>query len=413
MNIAQLKKAIAAAINELGGLVSDKAAFEKKELEIEELKQTLERAEKAAKASALYAQPSDANSDATQKPEEKGFASFGEQLAAVVQHSARGFTDPRLIRAPTGAGSTDGVSGGFLIQTDFASTIWARAYEQGQILSRVTRIPISSNSNGIKVPGIDETSRATGSRWGGVQSYWVGEGDTVSPSKPKFRLIELDLKKLMSLWYITDELLADTTALNAIATKAFAEEVTFMSEDAIIRGTGAGLPLGILNSPAKIAVPKESGQSARTIVYENILKMWSRMWSRSRSNSVWFINQDVEPQLYSMSQVIGTAGVPVYLPANGISGQPYGTLFGRPVIPVEQADTLGTEGDIMLVDFSQYLLADKAGPQAASSMHVAFTSDQMTFRITYRLDGRPAWHSALTPFKGTNTLSPFITLASR
>jgi HK97 family phage major capsid protein len=141
--------------------------------------------------------------------------------------------------------------------------------------------------------------------------------------------------------------------------------------------------------------------------------MWSRMWARSRSNAIWTINQDCEPQLYAMSQVIGTAGVPVYLPANGISGRPYGMLFGQPVVPLEYNDTLGTEGDIVLADYSQYVVADKGGVQAASSMHVAFLTDEMVFRITYRVDGEPIWHAPLTPFKGTNTLSPFITLATR
>jgi HK97 family phage major capsid protein len=119
------------------------------------------------------------------------------------------------------------------------------------------------------------------------------------------------------------------------------------------------------------------------------------------------------PQLTQMAMVIGTGGVPVYMPASGISGQTYGTLFGRPVVPVEYCSTLGTVGDIILADFSQYVLADKGGVESASSAHVAFLTDEMVFRITYRVDGQPMWHSALTPFKGSNTLSPFITLATR
>ena len=414
---AQIGKAIVAASDELIGLVDDAKAFEAKEAEIEGLRAAQARALKAEKASAAQARPHDANGDegGGHTPEAPKYRSIGDQLLAVKRHYSGDGTDPILakLRAPSGSNETGAEAGGFLVQTDFSSAIWARAYETGQLLSRCGRIGISSNANGLKIPGIDETSRATGSRWGGVQSYWVGEADTTNPTKPKFRLVEFDLKKLMSLWYVTDELLADQTALSSIANQAFAEEVTFMVEDAIVRGSGAGLPLGFLNSPAKISVAKETGQAAKTIVYENILKMWSRMWSRSRQNAVWFINQDVEPQLYALSQVIGTAGVPVYLPPNGISGNPYGTLFGRPVIAIEQADTLGTEGDITLCDLSQYMLIDKGGMQAASSMHVRFLNDEMVFRITYRLDGRPMWHTALTPYKGTNTLSPFITLATR
>ncbi len=407
----ELRQALGAAIDELNGLVDDAEGFEKKAADIEDLKKKIERTEKAQAASASLARPLDAGDD-EQNPNR--FKSLGEQLVAVARHYGEArITDPRLVRAPTGAGETDPTSGGFLVQTDFATEIFTRAYDMGQILSRVFKLPISAKSNGIKIPGIDETSRATGSRWGGVQAYWVGEGTAGTPSKPKFRLIELDLKKLIALMYATDELLEDTTALTAIANQAFAEEVMFMTEDAVFRGSGSGQPLGILNSPCHVTVPKETGQAAKTIVKENIDNMWSRMWARSRQNAIWLINQDAEPQLNNLSQVIGTGGVPVYLPPGGLSQSPYGTLYARPVIAVEYCETLGTEGDIMLADFSQYVLADKNGVQTASSVHVAFNTDEMVFRITYRVDGEPTWHAPLTPYKGTATKSPFITLASR
>jgi HK97 family phage major capsid protein len=114
-----------------------------------------------------------------------------------------------------------------------------------------------------------------------------------------------------------------------------------------------------------------------------------------------------------MSLAVGTGGVPVYLPANGISGAPFATLFGRPVIPVEYAATLGTVGDVVLADLSQYGLLTKGGIKQASSLHVAFTTDEMAFRATYRVDGQPLWKSTLTPFKGSATQSPTITLATR
>jgi HK97 family phage major capsid protein len=407
-----LRQALGVAIDQLNELVDDETAFETKATEIEDIKKKIARAEQAQAASAALAKPLDGQETQGNR---KAFKSLGEQLQAVFRYYNPGerTMDARLVRAPTGAGEVDPASGGFLVQTDFATDIFARAYEMGAILSRVQKLGISTNANGIKVPAIDETSRATGSRWGGVQSYWIGEGGTVTATRPKFRLIELDLKKLMSTMYVTDELLADASVLTSIANQAFSEEIAFMTEDAVFRGSGAGQPLGIMNATAKVTVPKESGQSAKTIVYENVLNMWSRMWIRSRANGVWYINQDVEPQLYGLSQVIGTAGVPVYLPPNGISGNPYGVLFGRPVIPVEYCETLGTEGDLVLADFGQYVVADKGGVQAASSMHVAFLSDEMVFRITYRVDGEPIWHAPLTPYKGSATRSPFITLATR
>ena len=85
------------------------------------------------------------------------------------------------------------------------------------------------------------------------------------------------------------------------------------------------------------------------------------------------------------------------------------------MIPTEYNETLGTKGDIMLVDLSQYLLARKVneGIQQASSIHVEFLTDQTAFRFIMRVDGQPAWNAPLTPAKGAATQSPFITLATR
>lgn len=344
------------------------------------------------------------------------FKSLGEQLVAIARSSAQGATiDNRLLEIQNASGANESIpsEGGFLVQQDFASEIIQNIHETAILASRCTRVTISSNANGLKMLGVDETSRATGSRWGGVQGYWANEAATVTASKPKFRQIELNLNKLMALYYATDELLADAPALEGILRQAFAEELAFLTDDAIYRGTGAGRPLGILNAGCLVSVPAEAGQAADTVVYENVVKMWSRMPARSRANAVWFINQELEPQLHQMYLAIGTAGVPVYLPANGVAQQPYGTLFGRPVLPIEHASAPGDVGDILLADMSQYLLADKGGVQTASSMHVKFEYDEMAFRVTYRVDGQPKLAKSITPYKGSNALSPFVALAAR
>jgi HK97 family phage major capsid protein len=195
--------------------------------------------------------------------------------------------------------------------------------------------------------------------------------------------------------------------------EAFSEEFNFAVEDSIVNGLGGGQLLGFSKAPCLVTVAKETGQASQTIVYENLVKMWSRMWGRSRPNSVWLIKQDIEPQLYTMGLTIGTGGAPVYLPPGGASQSPFATLFGRPVIEIEYANTLGQVGDIMLVDLSQYLMIDKGPMQSASSIHVRFLNDETTFRFIYRCDGKPLWNVAVTPNKGTNTLSPFVTLAAR
>jgi HK97 family phage major capsid protein len=354
--------------------------------------------------------------DETDKKAAMPWASLGEQLKAVYVAATQPHrTDERLKaqKAILGANETVPSDGGFLVQPNFSSEIFRAATEVGQVVPRVRRIPIGAGANGLIMNAVDETSRATGSRWGGVQAYWAAEGDTATAAKPKFRQMELKLNKLMAVMYATDELLADTTALGAIAQQALSEEITWTAENAIFRGTGAGQPVGIIGHASTVSVAKETNQPAATILVNNIFKMWARMWSRSRANAVWFINQDIEPQLLALEFPVGTGGMPAYMPPGGLSQSPYGTLLGRPIIPVEYASTLGTVGDIILADLTQYIMIDKGGIQAAESMHVQFLTDQMAYRWTYRLDGQPAWRTTLTPANGSATLAPFVTLATR
>ena len=344
------------------------------------------------------------------------FSFFGEQLLAVMRAAdPSNKIDPRLLDVRAQLGLNEGVpsEGGFLVQTDFVTELLDGLFNTGILASRVKKRNITTNANGMTINAFNETSRATGSRYGGMQTYWLHEAGTKTPSMPTFRQIELKLKKVIGLYYATDELLQDAGFLQQEVNDAFSQEMAWMVDNAIFRGTGAGQPLGITGHAGTVVVGAEAGQLAGTILYENIVNMWSRMVASSWSNAVWFINQDILPQLFTMSLAVGVGGVPVYLPAGGASASPYGQLMGRPVIPIEQASTLGTVGDITLADLSQYRFIDKAGVQAASSIHVAFTTDQSAFRFVYRCDGQPYRAAQLTPANGTNTLSPFVQLATR
>lgn len=385
--------------------------IDKYEEEIRAWDESIGRAEKL-----LAIEPEDRS---TEKPEvkptpskdnEKRFASFGEQLMAAYRAAMPGGkVDERLsTRAASGLNESTPSDGGFLVQQDFVTELLKRTYETGILASKVKKIPISTNANGMKINAIDEDSRANGSRWGGVQTYWEGEADEITASKPKFRQMELSLKKLTGLCYATDELLQDAAALEAVIRQAFAEEFGFKIDDAILSGSGEGEPLGILNSGAIVTVAKEASQTD-IITVENLIKMWNRLWSRSRANAVWYINQELEPYLYTLK--IGDK--PVYIPAGGLSEKPYGTLFGRPVVPIEQCSAAGEVGDIILADIGQYLLIDKGGVKSASSIHVRFLYDENVFRFIYRIDGKPIWTKPLTPYKGSATVSPFVTLAKR
>ena len=345
----------------------------------------------------------------------RSIGEFAQSVAAAARPGAE--VDQRLYgkRDISGLNETVPSEGGFLVQNDFGKELISSVYLTGKLAKLCKKIPISAASNSIKIRAIDETNRASGSRFGALQTYWLQEAGQKLGSHPKFRVIELNLKKLIGLCYTSDELLQDATALDAVIRDAFVSEFGFSLDDAIVNGTGAGQPLGILNSGSLVSVAKETGQKVATVVAENVIKMYSRLLPGSESTAVWLVNKNILPNLYTMSLAVGTGGVGIYMPANSLANQPYNTLMGCPVIPIEQAATLGTQGDIILADLTNgYILAEKGGIQQDISIHIRYIFDESVFRFVLRADGCPVLSAPIAPFKGAaSTQSHFIALADR
>jgi HK97 family phage major capsid protein len=330
------------------------------------------------------------------------FAHPGEYLMAVKTVAMYHEEDARLRRfKATGLSEGLPADGGYLVMPAMASGIMSHMYDVNQILGRVARDSVAGNS--MTYNGVNETTHV-GSIFGGVIPYWMGEGGTKISSKPAFWQLELKLKKLAALCYATDELLSDAPALQSWLVRSVPDALRFYAEEAIINGDGVGKPLGITQSPSLVTVLRVD---ANEVELTDIANMWARRWA-GYSDYVWLVNPTVVPQLHIMT----AATAPVYLPAGNAAGSPFGTLYGRPLIETEHCQALGTTGDIILASMSQYQTIDKGGIQAASSMHVAFTTDEMAYRFVYRIDGGSLWNSALTPVHGSTTFSPFVVLGA-
>jgi len=331
------------------------------------------------------------------------------QFAGAVRLAARGTVDPRLImNAPTTFGSESAqADGGYALPPDFRQQIMLKVQGEGSLLAQTDQQTTSSNQ--LTVP-VDETTPWATS--GGIQVNWEQEGSAATQTKPAIQQATVRCFKLRALIPITEELLEDVTAMSNYLGTKLPQKFTYALNDVIVNGTGTGQPLGLLNSPAKVTVTKESGQATLTVNAANVLKMWGRCYGPWRQNGVWLLNQDVEQQLQQMT--IGSAGWPAYLPPGGLAGTKYGTLLGRPCILTEACKSLTTEGDIILTDLNQYLSVVKAGGlRQEVSIHLWFDFDMTAFKFTMRMGGQPWWSSAITRKSGTNTLSSIVTLQSR
>lgn len=332
------------------------------------------------------------------------FATFGEQVQAAIRGAnGEAVFDDRLVAANSEFGGSDG---GFLVQPEFAAALMRSALEEAVLARLCDRRRNGRGRAGLTLPMIDETSRADGSRLGGVRAYWMREGQQIDTGRPRYAELKLAPQKLAVAVWATEELFADVVGFEDHLQAVIRSELAHVVDQAIVSGTGAGEPLGFLNGPSTIAVPKEASQTAGTIAAQNIRKMWKTLPVASRRRAVWIANEDAETAIEE--ELSGTAA---YQPA-GTNGSVYPLIYGRPLIAMEQAPSIGERGDISVVDLSQYVLLD-LGIRAAASFHVRFVEDEVLVRLLWRGDGAPSWRSPVASANGSGNRSPFVTLQAR
>lgn len=405
-----LKAEKAQLAKEAEGYITNKDMGKLKETngKLETINNSISEIEKTMKNSAEGAAPvEDGKKDGKS---EKPFNSLGEQLKAIYDAKQKGVYDKRLdvVNAALGASSGVDADGGFAIQEDFAGNILETAAQSGEILKRVDKYTVSANSDTVKWVEIDETDIQS-TVYGGVQTYWVEEAGELTQSKPKFKQKKLSLEKMAGLAYATSEVLEDVSFMSGLFGRSFSLACERLLEDAIIRGDGDGKPFGVLKSGALVTVPAESGQAAKTITAQNLLDMYTRAPFKKRANMVWLMHPDLEEQLPKMM----LNDEPVWMPAGGISEKPYQTIFGRPVIFSDQCSEIGEVGDVLFIDFSEYILIRKGTERKEWSMHVQFLTDQMAFRIILRCNGMPKKEAPIKLKNSKLTRSPYVTLGAR
>ena len=317
----------------------------------------------------------------------------------------------KFFNAPTTYG-TEAVppDGGFAVPPDIRADIIDKLNGEFSILGLVNQINTASNSITLtknEVPSFDNST--------GPRVYWTGEASQLTESKPLLENVTVPLNKLTCLVPVSEELTEDAPSLDNYLRRTVADKFVAELNSCFISGSGVGRPLGLLNAGATVSVAKASAQAADTILFANIVDMWSRMYAPCTNRAVWMINQDILPQLFQMVLAGTSNDVPVFLPASGAAGSPYATLMGRPIIPVQACSTLGDKGDIILADWSQYICGVKGGGLRTDiSMHLYFDYDVLAYRFILRLGGQPLWRSAISPASGSgNTLSCFCVLDER
>jgi HK97 family phage major capsid protein len=314
--------------------------------------------------------------------------------------------------AAAGADEQGGYSdpyGGFFIPKAFVPGPLQVAAEPDPTAGRTRMIPMGAPTVhfNARVDKVHTTSVS-----GGLTVARRAETAAITSSRMEFEQVTLQATALFGFYFATEELLIDSpVSIAAIIEAGFRDQFTAHLLDERLNGTGTGQYTGINTTAnlARVSVVKETGQLANTINYQNIVKMRARAWGYG--GAVWMANHDTYTQLAQLQLALGTAGAIVWQPS-AVTDRP-DMLLGRPLFFTEFCKTLGTQGDVILANWGEFLEGMYQPMQSAESIHVRFDRHERAFKFWMRNAGAPWWRAALTPKNGANTLSPFVVLDTR
>lgn len=338
-----------------------------------------------------------------------GFATPREFMTAVMRHGQGHRADTRLRPLMATAGSDEAgeyseAYGGVLVPAGFSPTLLTTPSEGDPVAGLVRRVPMTTPS--LTLPArVDKDHSSSVS--GGLIVYRAEETSAVTASRMQFAGVTLSVKDLRGISYATDAILTDSpVSFASLIADGFGDEFRSRIMQERISGLGGGQFVGVLNAACTVEVSAETGQPASTIVLENILKMLARAYKPQ----MFLASRTCIPQLGTLNANVGAGGTPVFV-TNASDVFPM-RLFGLPLAFSEHCSAVGTAGDIILCNWGEYLEGTLGGTEMAESIHVRFVNHETAFRFSMRNDGRPWWSSALTPKNG-DTISPFVTLATR
>ncbi len=371
-----------------------------------------------AKSQGLY----DSNYGADSFEKEHKFTSIHK----AIRHGIKDEVTGQVRKAALAESS--GVTGGYVVPPQFISELQTIGAEDGFIEQRAKVIPM--NSMTMTLPILDiTTAQASGVSpyFGGINATWQPEAQSIAESEPAFKQDTWTAWNLQLFAIASNQLLMDNgVGMDALLTQLFGQAMTWYKEYAFLRGTGSGasMPMGVINAPATYvqgrAVPAR-------FVLADAAAMMSHLQVRSWDDACWVMHQSVIPQLIQMaSGAVANTASTTYIPgsqlvwtnqfqsgANGpmASKLPTAFLNGLPIFFTEKVPTLGTKGDVSLIDWSKYVIGNRMEVTIDVSNQYRFQNNQLCWRVTSRLDGRPWLSGSITDANGW-TVSPMVTLAT-
>ena len=301
-----------------------------------------------------------------------------------------------------------GELGGYLVPSDYQASLLQVAFQSSPILRLVQRIPVSTQSGEWPVldqfvaptAGVGKTALAAG-----MSVAARAEGGSYTETNPTFEMLNWRVNGIGGYTQASNELMQDNAvSIEALLRSLIGVTIAAKEEYLILRGTGAGEPLGIFNADCTVASTTVADNVFALADAAKMLAHFKRVGGPV--GPVWVAHPGVMEDLSAM----GVASTNTTL-LKDLQGESMETLslLTYPIIFSEHMPQPNYD-DVLLADFNAYKLWVRGGLQIDFSEHYAFITGQGTWRFGERIDGKPWMKGKITLAdpQGSFTVSPFV-----
>ncbi len=230
------------------------------------------------------------------------------------------------------------------IWTEYKRRLLDLPGEPADILSRVTMVPAESGAaNWVRVNSTDALE------YGQVVASWLTcEGDNKPATQVKFEAVDISCYELCAYTEITDRALKRSRVpIETILATKFRDAVKHAIETAVLVGTGAGQPDGVIDVAGIHQVTRLCNLDVQC---EDLIELVFSLRRQHRPGSIFVMQDDAAKEMMK-DRFGGTDCECVVYCFDGNSA------LGYPVHTTHRLPAVGTDGDVLFGDFREYVLA--------------------------------------------------------
>lgn len=332
---------------------------------------------------------------------DKKVKSFGDYLLAIQRNDTKRLM--QVYKSTKDMSSTSGGGGGYLVPEEFSTALLNIMNEESPILSRCFRQPVTAPSG--RYPSLDMFTAPTAGSGntamsGGLTPATVVEGAAYGEDEPLIELLQYNVNKIGEVVDVPVELMDDSAiGIETLLRRLFAIAMNSKVERHVLRGSGVGEPLGIMNANCAVAVTTASDNA---FAEADALAMFARFKEFPGSNAVWIMHRGVIPDFSNFTS--SNSDLVEW------RQQMPNSMLGYPILYSEHSPQDDNAGDVILADLGAYIIFDRKQLTIGFSEHAKFENDLVVWKYNVRLDGMPWLRNTITLADptGSYTVSPFV-----